>query len=63
MRFIDYFTAMPKKISGAKIACLDFNLQKTKMHLGIQILITDPTKLDAIRERWLIYRKSVTHYI
>ncbi|KAG1659290.1 T-complex protein 1 subunit alpha [Nymphon striatum] len=43
--------AMPKKIVGAKVACLDFSLQKSKMHLGVQILITDPSKLDAIRER------------
>lgn len=43
--------AMVKKISGAKIACLDFSLQKVKMHLGVQILVSDPEKLDAIRQR------------
>lgn len=43
--------AMPKKISNAKIACLDFSLQKAKMHLGVQILVTEPEKLDAIRQR------------
>ncbi|XP_035214090.1 T-complex protein 1 subunit alpha-like [Stegodyphus dumicola] len=43
--------AMPKIITNAKIACLDFGLQKVKMHLGVQVLITDPEKLDAIRQR------------
>ncbi|XP_034250566.1 T-complex protein 1 subunit alpha [Thrips palmi] len=43
--------AMPKKILNAKIACLDFSLQKTKMKLGVQVLVTDPEKLEAIRDR------------
>lgn len=43
--------AMPKQILNAKIACLDFSLQKVKMHLGVQVLVTDPEKLDAIRQR------------
>lgn len=43
--------AMPKKILNAKIACLDFSLQKAKMKMGIQVLITDPEKLDGIRQR------------
>lgn len=30
--------AMPKKIVNAKIACLDFSLQKTKMKMGVQVL-------------------------
>ncbi|GAB6019587.1 T-complex protein 1 subunit alpha [Chamberlinius hualienensis] len=43
--------AMPSKFVNAKIACLDFSLQKTKMHLGVQILVNDPEKLEAIRQR------------
>lgn len=31
--------AMPKKIVGAKIACLDFSLQKAKMKMGVQVLV------------------------
>lgn len=42
---------MPKKIVNAKIACLDFSLQKAKLKLGVQVLITDPEKLDGIRKR------------
>jgi T-complex protein 1 subunit alpha len=45
------FSALPKKIVGAKVACLDFSLNKAKMKLGVQVLIEDPTKLDAIRQR------------
>lgn len=32
--------AMPKKIVNAKIACLDFSLQKAKMKLGVQVNAT-----------------------
>ncbi|KAG6508414.1 hypothetical protein ZIOFF_033788 [Zingiber officinale] len=42
---------MPTRVSPAKIACLDFNLQKTKMQMGIQVLVTDPRELEKIRER------------
>ncbi|KAF1744940.1 hypothetical protein MXB_4097 [Myxobolus squamalis] len=42
--------AMPKKIMQAKIALLDFSLQKLRMAMGIQILVTDPEKLEAIRK-------------
>ncbi|XP_049762950.1 T-complex protein 1 subunit alpha [Schistocerca cancellata] len=43
--------AMPKRVTNAKIVCLDFSLQKVKMKLGIQVLITDPEKLEGIRQR------------
>lgn len=42
---------MPRKITGAKIACLDFNLMKAKLMFGIQVLVTDPEKLEGIRQR------------
>jgi len=42
---------MVKRIEGVKIACLDFNLMKTKMKLGVQILVSDPEKLEAMRKR------------
>ena len=28
---------MPKSVKGAKIACLDMNLQKAKMLFGVQV--------------------------
>jgi len=43
--------AMPKSVSNAKIACLDFSLQKAKMAMGIQVLVSEPEKLEAIRQR------------
>lgn len=46
---------MVKSVTNAKIACIDFNLQKVKMHLGVQVLITDPEKLDAIRQRYVFF--------
>lgn len=42
---------MAKKVTNAKIACLDFSLNKEKMKLGIQVLVNDPSKLEAIRQR------------
>lgn len=49
---------MPKKILGAKLACLDFSLQKTKMKMGVQVLINDPEKLEGIRARELDITKE-----
>jgi T-complex protein 1 subunit alpha len=43
--------AMKKRITGAKIACLDINLQKARMQLGVQILVEDPNQLEEIRKR------------
>ncbi|VDL59387.1 unnamed protein product [Hymenolepis diminuta] len=42
---------MPRQIKNAKIAFLDFNLQKVKLKLGVQVLVTDPDKLEEIRNR------------
>lgn len=43
---------MPLRVAPAKIACLDFNLQRTKMQLGVQVLVTDPRELEKIRQRY-----------
>ncbi|KAJ0053096.1 hypothetical protein Pint_00164 [Pistacia integerrima] len=42
---------MPLRVAPARIACLDFNLQKTKMQLGVQVLVADPRELEKIRQR------------
>ncbi|XP_021907913.1 T-complex protein 1 subunit alpha [Carica papaya] len=42
---------MPLRVAPARIACLDFNLQKTKMQLGVQVLVNDPRELEKIRQR------------
>lgn len=43
--------AMPTRIQDAKIACLDMNLQKERMKLGVQITVDDPQQLEQIRAR------------
>jgi len=44
---------MRKRITNAKIACLDINLQKARMQLGVQILVEDPNQLEEIRKRYV----------
>lgn len=43
--------AMKTRITDAKIACLDMNLQKERMKLGVQITVEDPQQLEQIRQR------------
>jgi len=43
--------AMKTRITDAKIACLDMNLQKERMKLGVHITIDDPQQLEQIRQR------------
>merc|ERR1712223_10348 len=42
---------MPRTVTNAKIACLDFSLQKVKMKLGVQLLVSDPDELEKMRDR------------
>ena len=42
---------MKTRITNAKIACLDIDLRKTRMQLGVQILVDDPEQLEQIRAR------------
>lgn len=44
---------MTRCVKNAKIAFLDFSLQKTKMKLGVQVVVNNPEQLDAIRKREL----------
>lgn len=43
--------SIPKRITKAKIACLDFNLQRARMHLGVNIVVDNPDNLEDIRKR------------
>ena len=43
--------AMKTRITDAKIAVLDMNLQKERMKLGVNITIDDPAQLEQIRAR------------
>jgi T-complex protein 1 subunit alpha len=54
---------MPRAIQGAKIALLDFNLQRHRLQLGVQVLVTDPAQLEAIRQREADITKEKIHKI
>jgi T-complex protein 1 subunit alpha len=43
--------AMKTRITNAKIACLDINLQKARMDLGVHVIIDSPDQLEPIRRR------------
>ncbi|KAK4134477.1 T-complex protein 1 [Trichocladium antarcticum] len=43
--------AMTTRVQDAKIACLDINLQKERMKLGVQITVDNPDQLEEIRAR------------
>ena len=38
-------------MENAKIACVDFNLNKYRLQMGVQVLVQDPENLDMIRQR------------
>jgi len=42
---------MPTRITNAKIACLDLNLNKFKCQMGVMVLVNDPKNLEKIRQR------------
>merc|ERR1711934_532471 len=42
---------MPRTVTKAKIAVLDFSLQKVKMKMGVQLLVNDPAELERMRDR------------
>lgn len=42
---------MPTIVKKAKIACLDLNLHKFRLQLGIQVLVDDPKNLEKIRQK------------
>jgi len=43
--------AMRTRVTDAKIAVLDLNLQKERMKMGVNVVIDDPAQLEKIRER------------
>jgi T-complex protein 1 subunit alpha len=49
---------MPSRVENAKIACLDMNLNKFRMPMGVQILVNDPKNLDKIRQTELDILKA-----
>lgn len=49
---------MPSNIKKAKIACLDFNLNKFRLAMGIQVLVEDPKNIEKIRQKQCDVLKS-----
>lgn len=37
---------MPTHIDNAKVACIDFNLNRYRLQMGVQVLVNDPNKLE-----------------
>lgn len=50
--------AMPVRVTDCKVALLDFNLQKHKMQMGVQIVVTDTKQVEEIRQRELDITKE-----
>lgn len=44
---------MPTRVTDCKVALLDFNLQKIKMQMGVQIVVSDTKQVEEIRQREL----------
>ena len=42
---------MPIRIDNPKIACLDVNLSKFRLAMGISVLVSDPKNLEKIRQK------------
>ncbi|CAH0487836.1 unnamed protein product [Peronospora farinosa] len=42
---------MPSYIKNAKLALLDFDLQRHRMQMGVQVIVNDPNELEKIRQR------------
>jgi len=50
-------SAMPARIQKARIALLDFSLQKHKLQMGVSVVVTDTKQVEAFRQREL----DITH--
>jgi len=52
---------MPRRVTKAKIACLDMNLQKARMMMGVQVLVNDPKELEKVRGRVMRVQHTRAH--
>ncbi|KAJ1401491.1 chaperonin Cpn60/TCP-1 family [Ochromonadaceae sp. CCMP2298] len=56
--------AMPTALNGGvKVALLDFNLQKHKLQMGVQVVLTDTKQVEEIRQREMDITKEKIHKI
>ncbi|KAI0559608.1 TCP-1/cpn60 chaperonin [Gracilaria domingensis] len=52
---------MPRRVAPAKIACLDVDLRRAKMKMGVSVLIENPEELNKAQEKELdITRDRIT---
>jgi len=51
--------AMVKNVTNAKIALLDFSLERHKMKHGVKLVVSDPAELEKMREREIEITKDV----
>jgi T-complex protein 1 subunit alpha len=49
---------MPNEMDNCKVACIGFNLNKYRLAMGIQVLVDDPTNLEAIRNKEMDVTKA-----
>ena len=42
---------MPMRVKDAKIALLDFNLNRHRLKMGVQVLVKNPKEIEAIQQR------------
>lgn len=49
---------MPTFVPNAKVAMLDFNLQRHRMAMGVQVIIKDPAEIERIKQRELDITKE-----
>lgn len=42
---------MPIRVDNPRIACLDVNLSKFWLAMGISVLVSDPKNLEKIRQK------------
>lgn len=55
---------MPSCIKNAKVALLDFNLQKHKLQMGVEIVVTDTKQVEEIRQREMdITKEKIMHIV
>ena len=50
---------MPRRIEGAKIALLDFDLSRHRMHHGVQLTVTETDELEKMRQRFFSFFFSI----
>jgi hypothetical protein len=46
---------MPRVVKNAKIALCDFGFTKFRMRMGIQVEITNPKELEAVRDKYFFF--------